>query len=91
MQDDATLNDKLRLAAWNYGIRVGRRYRHYRTGGVYRVIALALGEADHEPTVVYRHVESRLTWTRTLEDFVRPMSEGVRRFEPYEPHKSGRR
>lgn len=56
--------------------------KHKKTGGVYRVTALAVQEATMEPTVVYCCVNTGAVWTRPAKEFF----DG--RFEPYFPPKT---
>lgn len=50
------------------------RYRHKKTGKVYRLFTTALVEATLEPVVVYGSPHDVVTWTR-------PVSEWTERFE----------
>lgn len=65
--DDAKLSATL-AALGDSGIWPTQRYRHYR-GGVYEVIGAAILEATLEPAVVYRSLETGISWVRPLADF----------------------
>jgi hypothetical protein len=51
--------------------RVGQKWRHYRTGTVYRVALLGMLEPTGEPAVCYQAVigDGRV-WIRSLHDFM---------------------
>jgi hypothetical protein len=67
---------------------VGSRWRHYRTGGVYEIVALSLDEGSRSPVVTYRNLASGLAWTRRLEEWSQellgPAGKYVPRFAPLE-------
>ena len=50
-------------------INPGDRFEHYKVGGTYEIVTLALKEDTLEPLVVYRSVERESTWVRTYENF----------------------
>jgi len=54
------------------GVLPGQTYQHYKTGGVYLVVAVGLNEADLEPLVHYRDAtdEYATVWTRTVTVFL---------------------
>jgi len=68
-------------------VKVGGKYRHYRSPeSAYTVISLALQEDSELPCVVYRSSYSPdLIWVRNLDDWFAPVvneaGETVRRFE----------
>lgn len=48
-------------------VQVGARYKHYKTGGTYKVVAVGLYEETTEPCVVYKaEYGSEMTWIRPL-------------------------
>ena len=55
--------------------------KHKKTGGSYKVLLIAIREADLAPEVVYQEVETGAAWTRTASEFF----DG--RFEAYFPPK----
>ena len=60
------------LAAFDLqDIRVGQRYRHWKSGNIYSVVRLSLNEPDLTPLVSYCDIDNLLavTWTRTLAAF----------------------
>lgn len=56
-------------------------WRHTTTGGLYRIITVAIDEVTLEPVVVYRGIDG-VDWTRTLDVFLSgiPGYPDVRRF-----------
>lgn len=70
--------------------KVGRVFRHYRTKGLYTIVAVARVEARPDRTeVIYRSADGA-TWARPTEDFCAMVDDdnsghAVRRFERYEP------
>jgi hypothetical protein len=68
-------------------VEVGGLYRHSKTGGLYRVVDLALLEATEEVGVVYRaEYGEKLVWVRSLGNFLEEV-EGVKRFEKVEEER----
>lgn len=60
---------------------VGGIYRHYRTQGLYRVIALAQDHESQEPQVVYRQLYGRADiHIRPLAVFTEVLADGAPRF-----------
>lgn len=47
----------------------GQRWRHVKTGGVYEFVAEAMNEADTSVVIVYRNVETGVTWVRAAGEF----------------------
>jgi hypothetical protein len=71
------------------GVLPGQRYRHYKTGNIYLVVAVGLFEADLEPLVHYRLADDEyaIVWTRYLNIFGgHALQDGVlvRRFDRVE-------
>lgn len=62
--------------------RPGALWQHWK-GGLYRIDTMAVAEATHEPTVVYRPLSDPASraWTRPLPDFIEPVTDldGARR------------
>lgn len=55
-----------KLAEARRQVTVGARYMHYKQS-LYKVLAIALREADNEPCVVYQaEYGDRLTWIRPV-------------------------
>lgn len=50
-------------------LRAGQRWRHYKTGGVYQVIATAILESTLEPAVVYAGKDG-VVWVRSMSIFL---------------------
>lgn len=50
------------------GVLPGQRYKHFKTGTIYLVVAVGLFEADLEPLVHYRDADDEygIVWTRHL-------------------------
>jgi hypothetical protein len=46
-----------------------QRWRHTKTGGVYEFVAEAMNEADASVVIVYRNVETGVTWVRAASEF----------------------
>lgn len=46
-----------------------QRWRHVKTGGVYEFVAEAMNEADTSVVIVYRNVETGVTWVRAAGEF----------------------
>jgi carbon storage regulator len=63
----------------------GTFWRHYRTGGVYRVVGRAMLAATLEPLVIYRHVESGLTFARPLAEWLETVECEGRAAERFTP------
>ena len=53
----------------NSPVKVGEKYRHYKTQDIYVVRSLAFREADLELCVIYSRENSNLVWVRTLTNF----------------------
>jgi hypothetical protein len=70
VKDDAMKEAALQRIA-DRGVLPGQKYKHYKTGDVYVVIAVGLFEADLEPLVHYRVADDEyaLIWTRHLDIF----------------------
>jgi hypothetical protein len=57
-------------------------WEHYK-GGYYRVLGVAVNEADLTPMVVYLHEGSACVFTRPLREWSEPVDgDGTRRFRP---------
>jgi hypothetical protein len=88
VKDEALKDESLKRIA-DSGVLPGQRWRHYKTSGVYLVIAVGLHEADLEPLVHYRiaNDEYATVWSRHLGIFCgRALHDGtlVSRFERVE-------
>jgi hypothetical protein len=70
VRDDAMKDAAIAQIAAS-GVSPGQRYRHYKTGNVYLVIAVGLSESDLEPLVHYRVADDEyaIIWTRHLHIF----------------------
>ncbi|MDR1032407.1 MAG: DUF1653 domain-containing protein [Candidatus Nomurabacteria bacterium] len=80
------------LAEAAKSVKVGRRYRHSKTGGEYTVVELVLWEATEEVAVIYRpeYGDEKFLWARTLAVFLEDVEiDGVvrKRFELMEESK----
>lgn len=70
-----SLVSKLALVA--EAVRVGSRWRHYKTQNIYSVIELALDEETEEPCVVYQSpLSPKLKWIRTVSNFLEEVDGG---------------
>lgn len=49
-------------------VRAGQRWRHYKSGNVYQVIAIGIMEASLDPAVVYAGRDG-VVWVRSLSIF----------------------
>lgn len=67
MRDRLTVDELWRLLA--DCPRVGSRWRHKKTGNLYRVTGRAIGEAVLTPLVLYQSYASELPWARPLEEW----------------------
>lgn len=68
----------------HHGPRPGSKWRHFKNGKSYEVVALALRERDLAPCVVYKD-ESGVHWIRTVTEWasrVRWENKLVARFTP---------
>lgn len=58
------------VSAFVPGVDTARqRWRHAKTGGVYEFVAEAMNEADTSVVIVYRNVETGVTWVRAASEF----------------------
>ena len=63
-------------------VKVGQRYQHYKTGGIYQVDNLVILEATDQLAVLYHDVEFMgLSWVRSHNDFTAQIEPGVPRFK----------
>lgn len=63
-------------------VKIGSRYQHYKTGGVYQVDDLVMLEATDELAVLYHDVTfPDLAWVRAHSDFVANIEPGQPRFK----------
>lgn len=71
-------------------IKIGNRFKHFKTGGYYTVTALFTWEPTKEPAVLYKG-ENGEQWGRPLAVFLEEVADPndpeqkVRRFAPQEP------
>lgn len=70
MHDDdakAASLERLRVS----GVLPGQRYKHFKEGTIYLVVAVGLNEPDLEPLVHYRVADDEyaIVWTRQLTVF----------------------
>ena len=89
MSHDDLVKDIALVRIRESGVLPGQRYRHYKTGGIYLVVAVGLFEADLEPLVHYRLADDEyaIVWTRYLGVFGgQALQDGalVRRYERVE-------
>ena len=78
MSTDVNVSEKVQTALailQGSGVRCGQEYRHYKTGKVYRVVAIGLFEGSLEPVVHYQSTntntddQDQVLWTRPLQGF----------------------
>jgi len=60
-------------------VRAGQKWKHYKTGGIYTIVATGIGEATLSPVVVYVDREG-VVWVRSLATFISDNDEGKPRF-----------
>lgn len=51
-------------------LKEGDKFTHYKAGGTYEIVTLAVKEDTLEPMVVYCNLERKSTWVRTHENFI---------------------
>lgn len=51
-------------------VQPGETFSHYKGGGVYEVVTMAIDEGTLEPLVVYRSLAHASTWVRTYSNFI---------------------
>ncbi len=61
-------------------VTVGKKYRHYKTRGIYIIEDIVLSEKDEDILVVYANTENGLKWARPLSSFTEKV-DGQSRFE----------
>ncbi len=72
-------------------LKTGDRVRHFKTGGIYKVISMFTWEPTKEPAVLYESDDTGERWGRTLSVFLEEVADPkdptrkVRRFEPCQP------
>ena len=54
------------------GVLPGQIYKHFKTGSLYKIVAIGLNEPDLEPLVHYRAADDEygIVWTRNLHVFM---------------------
>lgn len=68
--------------------KAGDRYRHFKSGGIYRIVTLFTWEPTKEPAVLYQSEDTDEQWGRPLSVFMAEVtdpndpSKQVRRFQP---------
>lgn len=50
-------------------LKAGDKFTHYKVGGTYEIVILAVKEDALEPLVVYRSHDHNSVWVRTYENF----------------------
>ena len=81
----ASEKDNVQEALKEFSIKPGDKFRHYKVGGIYEVVTLAVKEDTLEPLVVYYSREKDSTWVRTYENFTEDVEVNetfVKRFQP---------
>jgi hypothetical protein len=66
---DSELKDRAQAWATGDGPAIGSKWKHYKTGGHYIVVARSLMEDTLEPLVTYYSVDKGTYWTRALRNF----------------------
>ncbi|MBI1833431.1 MAG: DUF1653 domain-containing protein [Candidatus Andersenbacteria bacterium] len=64
-------------------MKAGDRFTHYKKGGTYEIVTLAVQEDTLEPLVVYRNLDKDSMWVRTYTNFteeVEHQGKNVKRF-----------
>lgn len=51
-------------------VPVGSMWTHVKSGGLYKVMTVALNEQDLYPLVIYRMVGSKIVWSRPMDNFL---------------------
>lgn len=50
-------------------LEAGEKFTHYKRGGTYEIVTLAVKEDTLEPLVVYKSLERGTIWVRTYQNF----------------------
>ncbi len=50
--------------------RPGERFKHFRTGDLYEIVAVGIDEATHHPRVMYRSLDTGVVWDRLIAEFI---------------------
>ena len=62
-------------------VEVGKKYRHYKTKGIYEVLAIAKHTETEEDLVIYQNLATKEVWARPKAMFEEVFSDGITRFE----------
>lgn len=68
-------------------VKVGDRFRHFKTGHLYKIVSLFTWEATNENSVEYENEQTGERWGRTLKNFLEEVSHNnqtVKRFAEIE-------
>jgi hypothetical protein len=60
-------------------VRMGQRWKHAKTDGIYTIVATGLAEATLSPVVIYEGHDG-IVWVRALDVFIGDNDEGKPRF-----------
>jgi len=66
-------------------LRPGQKFTHYRAGGTYQIVTLAVQEDTLEPLVVYRSIERDSVWVRTYQNFTEEVESSGRHVPRFSP------
>lgn len=78
-----TDKDKAQAELATLPLRPGDTFTHYKVGGTYEIVTLAVKEDTLEPLVVYKSHEHNSVWVRTYQNFIEEVEYGgkkVKRF-----------
>jgi len=75
MPDD---KDKAQVELKKLPLKPGDRFTHYKVGGIYEIVTLAVKEDTLEPLVVYYSHDKHSIWVRTYQNFTEDVDAGRR-------------
>ena len=75
-------------------MKPGDKFRHFKSGEVYRIVCLYTWEPTKEAAVLYEHEETGARWGRPVSVFMEEVQHGqppalVRRFAPVPENSYG--
>lgn len=81
-----THKDKAQVALKKLPLKPGDRFTHYRVGGTYEIITLAVNENTLEPLVVYYSHDKNSTWVRTYQNFTEEVENNGKKIARFTPN-----
>ncbi len=72
-------------------LKPGDRFSHYKRGGLYEIVTLAVAEDTLEPLVVYRSQDHDSVWVRTYDNFTEKVEHDGKKLRRFilKPNTSG--